>query len=74
MTKLIKAKDSNNLSFVHTFSDEDWKKISGLKTKASGKVEFSEGVATVEGDNIFITMKSPGGKRVYDFSKAVLFK
>ncbi|MEY4592188.1 MAG: hypothetical protein RIR18_1083 [Pseudomonadota bacterium] len=69
MSKFVSVK-----GFSHSFSNEDWRKICGLAGRSSGKVEFSEGVATINDGTVFITLSSPGGgKRVYDIDAEDLF-
>lgn len=73
MSKFVSTKDSNGFDFSHHFSDADWKKIRTLEGERSGKVEFSEGVATISDGTVFITLSSPGGKRIYDIDAKNLF-
>jgi hypothetical protein len=66
-------KDADGHSFNHTFSDSDWNKLVTLKGKSSGKVALSEGPATTDGKVVFVTLKAPGGVRIYTLGAKTLF-
>ncbi len=72
MSHFVSAKDSNGYSFSHSFSDADWRKIAGLEGCRSGRVEFSEGVATIDDGTVFITL-TKYGNRIYDLSASDVF-
>lgn len=73
MSKYVSVEDGNGLGFTHVFSVADWRELCKLCGQQSGEVELSEGLATLHGDTVFITLKSPGGCRIYDLSAADLF-
>jgi hypothetical protein len=41
--------------------------------RRSGRVELSEGPAIIDGDSVSITLKPPGGHRIYDLAASALF-
>lgn len=73
MSKYVSIKDLNGFNFTHNFSGADWERLCTLCGRRSGRVELSEGPAIIDGDSVFITLKSPGGHRIYDLSASALF-
>lgn len=73
MSKYVLIKDLNGFDFTRDFSDADWEKLCTLCGRRSGRVELSEGPAIIDGDSVSITLKSPGGYRIYDLSASALF-
>lgn len=73
MSKYVSVKDLNGFNFMHIFSDADWATLCTLCGRSSGRVDLSEGPANIDGDSVFITLKSPGGSRIYDLSASALF-
>lgn len=73
MSKYVSVKDSNGYDFTHTFSSSDWDTLCTLCGRRNGKVDLLEDPATIDGDTVFLTLKSPGGSRIYDMSASDLF-
>lgn len=73
MSKYVSIKDSNGYGFAHSFSTSDWNKLCTLCGRHSGTVELSEGPASIDGNTVFITLKSLGGSRIYDLAADDLF-
>lgn len=73
MGKYVSVTSSSGYGFSHNFSSTDWDRLRSLCGHSSGRVEFSEGSASTDGDTVFITLNSPGGTRTYDVAAADLF-
>lgn len=73
MGKYVSIKDQSGFDFTHNFSDSDWEKLCTLCGCRTGSVELSEGPASIDGRTVFISLNSPGGRRLYELPAASLF-
>lgn len=73
MSKYVSLRDSSGYSFSHTFTDADWRQLSSLQGRRSGRVELSEGVATTDGETVMVTLRNGTGSRHHDLPASALF-